>query len=73
MTLPNGSIMPVGFWKSIRSTSLSRTFSCKERADEYLKKITLTDDFGPVHFYLLPFLKPAYVRRLFPGEEINVL
>ena len=45
--------------------------SAPERADEYLKKITLTDDFGPVHFYLLPFLKPAYVRRLFPGEEIN--
>ena len=45
--------------------------SAPERTDEYLKKITLTDDFGPVHFYLLPFLKPAYVRRLFPGEEIN--
>ena len=42
--------------------------SAPERTDEYLKKITLTDDFGPVHFYLLPFLKPAYVRRLFPGE-----
>lgn len=31
---------------------------------EYLKKVTLTDEYGAVHFYLLPFLKPGYVRGL---------
>lgn len=31
---------------------------------EYLKKVILTDEYGPVHFYLLPFLKPGYVRGL---------
>ena len=45
--------------------------SAPEKEEEYLKKVTLTDEFGPVHFYLLPFLKPAYVRPLFPGEEIS--
>ena len=30
--------------------------------------ITLRDEFGPVHFWLLPFLKPAHVRR-FAAEE----
>lgn len=33
--------------------------------EEYLKKITLQDEFGEVHFYLLPFTKPGYVRQLF--------
>lgn len=31
---------------------------------EYLKKITLQDEHGPVAFYLLPFMKPGYVRPL---------
>lgn len=39
--------------------------------NEYLKKITLEDEFGPVNFYLLPFTKPAYVRSLFPERELN--
>lgn len=36
------------------------------REDEYLKKITLEDEYGPVDFYLLPFLKPGYLRPLLP-------
>lgn len=32
--------------------------------------IILTDAHGPVHFYLLPFIKPTQVRRFFEGEEI---
>lgn len=32
--------------------------------------ITLDDAYGAVHFYLLPFLKPAHVRRFYPEEEI---
>lgn len=34
-----------------------------QNPEEYLKKISLKDEFGPVHFYLLPFLKPGYVRN----------
>ncbi len=32
---------------------------------EYLRKITLQDEYGDVNFYLLPFVKPGYVRHLF--------
>lgn len=33
--------------------------------EEYIKKVTLEDEYGPVHFYLLPFLKPGYVKQVF--------
>ena len=31
----------------------------------------LTDEHGPVSVYLLPFIKPAHVRRYFPDEKIE--
>lgn len=33
--------------------------------------ITLQDEHGPVQFWLLPFLKPAHVKRFFPDEPIE--
>lgn len=33
--------------------------------------LTRQDAFGPVRLYLLPFVKPAQVRRFFPDQEIN--
>ncbi len=33
--------------------------------------ITVSDAYGPVHFYLLPFVKPAHVRRFFPDAPIE--
>lgn len=33
--------------------------------EERLKKITFSDSYGEVDVYLLPFLKPSYVRQLF--------
>lgn len=42
-----------------------------QEQDEYLKKITLQDEYGEVDFYLLPFMKPGYVRHLFEEETIN--
>ena len=32
--------------------------------------VTLTDAYGSLHIYLLPFVKPAHVRRFFEEEEI---
>ena len=32
--------------------------------------ISLTDEYGPVDLFLLPFLKPAHARRFFPEESI---
>ena len=39
--------------------------------DGNLKRVTLADSFGEVHVYLLPFIKPATVRRFFKGETID--
>ena len=33
--------------------------------------ITLTDEYGPADVWLLPFLKPAAVRHVFPDEKIE--
>ncbi len=33
--------------------------------------VTLTDEYGPVQFYLLPFLKPGHVRQVEPEEKIE--
>lgn len=38
--------------------------------EEHIKKVTLSDEFGEVDFYLLPFVKPGYVRAVF-DEEIT--
>ncbi len=36
-----------------------------------VEPVTLQDAFGPVNIYMLPFLKPAHVRRFFPEAEIT--
>lgn len=38
-----------------------------------IEVITVEDEFGPVNFYLLPFLKPVHVKHAFPeqAEEIH--
>lgn len=33
--------------------------------------ITLGDAYGEVNFYLLPFIKPAHVKRYYPDEKIE--
>ncbi|MEE0110393.1 MAG: exonuclease SbcCD subunit D [Oscillospiraceae bacterium] len=39
--------------------------------DGNITPITLTDEYGPVQFWLLPFLKPAHVKRFYPDEGIE--
>ncbi len=39
--------------------------------DGALAPVTLQDAFGPVHVWLLPFVKPAHVRRWFPDADIE--
>ncbi len=36
-----------------------------------INRITLQDSFGNVNLYLLPFIKPAHVRKAFPDAEIT--
>ena len=33
--------------------------------------IALADEYGPVRFYMLPFVKPTHVRRYFEDKEIS--
>jgi len=36
-----------------------------------ISPITLNDAYGPVDFWLLPFLKPVQLRRFFPEENVE--
>lgn len=36
-----------------------------------VESVTLEDAFGPVDFYLLPFVKPIHVRRFFPEDPTD--
>lgn len=44
--------------------------SAPMQQEERLKKIVLSDEYGEVNFYLLPFLKPGYVRHLFSDDRV---
>ena len=39
--------------------------------DGRVRPVELTDEFGTAAVYLLPFIKPAHVRRVFPEETID--
>ena len=39
--------------------------------DGQLSRVTLPDAHGDVHFWLLPFIKPAHVKRFYPEAEIE--
>lgn len=39
--------------------------------DGNVEPITMKDEHGEVKIYMLPFVKPAHVRRAFPDEEIE--
>lgn len=36
-----------------------------------VEPVTLSDEYGPVNVYMLPFIKPAHVRGFFPDTEIT--
>lgn len=36
-----------------------------------VSKVTMEDEFGEVHIYLLPFIKPVHVRHFFPEETVT--
>lgn len=39
------------------------------REGEFIEKVTLSDEHGPVNFYLLPFVKPSMVKQLVGTDE----
>lgn len=45
-----------------------------QSANDYIEKAVLTDEFGNVNFYLLPFVKPSSVKQIVgTGEDGNNL
>lgn len=41
--------------------------------EEYMEKVVLRDQYGPVIFYLLPFVRPSMARRAVGDEEERAL
>ena len=39
--------------------------------DGHPRRVTLEDEYGPVHFHLLPFVKPSHVRAALGREDIE--
>lgn len=39
--------------------------------DGHVRRVTMSDAYGPVHVYLLPFVKPAHVRAALGDEDIE--
>lgn len=37
--------------------------------DGSTRRVTLTDEYGPVNIYMLPFIKPVHVRQAFADDE----
>ncbi|MBF7096773.1 exonuclease SbcCD subunit D [Alkalibacter mobilis] len=36
-----------------------------------VESIRMVDSFGELNFYLLPFIKPAYIRKIYPDENVE--
>ncbi|WP_295160515.1 exonuclease SbcCD subunit D [Selenomonas sp. AE3005] len=73
--LPQGEIMLIsGNHDSAQRVDLFRQVLARHkihliglpprRPEEYITQVTLTDSFGPVNFYLLPFVKPSMVKEI---------
>lgn len=41
------------------------------KPEDHIRKVVLTDENGTVNFWLLPFLKPAYVKAVFEEEIVE--
>ncbi|MBQ5420387.1 MAG: exonuclease SbcCD subunit D [Selenomonas sp.] len=74
-SLPQGEIMLIsGNHDSAQRVDLFRQVLARHKIhliglpprlpEEYIAQVTLTDSFGPVNFYLLPFVKPSMVKEI---------
>ena len=79
-TLPRAEIMlisgnhdspqRVNFFRTILAKQHVRMIGLPPRTpEEHIEKVTLTDSFGVVNFYLLPFVKPSMVRAVVANDD----
>lgn len=84
-TIPHGTIMMIsGNHDSAQRVDCFRSVLAKQNLymigmppraeEEHIEKVVLTDRYGTVNFYLLPFVKPSMVRTIVgEGEDGNQL
>ena len=79
-TLPQGELLVIsGNHDSAQRLNCFRSILSRQRVHmagmppqregEYLEQVTLMDAFGPVHFYLIPFVKPSMMRELVGTDD----
>ena len=39
------------------------------RMDQFIEKVRMEDEYGPVYFYLLPFVKPSFIKQITGTDE----
>ena len=52
----------------LKKNQIHMAGSVPRTSEEYLKRVIIEDEFGEAAFYLLPFMKPSYVRNV--SEEV---
>ena len=78
--LPNGEIMLISgnhdsaqrrdvFRSELSDRGIHMIGNPPMQKDETIERVTLTDDFGAVNFYLLPFVRPGMVRHVTGTKE----
>lgn len=78
--LPNGEIMLISgnhdsaqrldvFRSELSDRGIHMIGNPPMQEGETIERVTLTDDFGAVNFYLLPFVRPGMVRNVFDTKE----
>ena len=79
-TLPHGEIMLIsGNHDSAQRVNVFRQVLSHHKIhliglppmeeDDYITQVSLSDEYGPVNFYLLPFVKPSMVKRITGTDE----
>ncbi len=58
------------FRKILQRQNLYMIGTPPQNPEEHIEVVTLEDEFGPVHFYLLPFVKPSMVKAIV-GTDAN--
>ena len=82
--VPNASILVIsGNHDSPQRIDLYRSILCEKKIhmignppgmpEDHIEKVTLYDSVGPVHFYLLPFVRPSMVRQVIGTKEDGML
>lgn len=63
------TMIPVSGWLSDAGSWRARAYTWRVSMAERLPPIRQWDEYGPVNFYLMPFLKPGRVKRWFGQVE----